>query len=107
MTPFNLMFWGSLNPDTSAILRQVSLSPLDVLFTVFLILGVPLIVGLTLSHLFPSLAEKVRKPFKIFALIFFVAIVGIALERRLRCATRRRLRPSLETDGCRRGVGTR
>jgi BASS family bile acid:Na+ symporter len=79
MTPFNLMFWGSLNPDTSAILRQVSLSPLDVLLTVFLILGVPLAVGLTLSHFFPSLAEKVRKPFKIFTLIFFLAIVGIAL----------------------------
>ena len=81
MTPFNLMFWGSLNPDTSAILRQVSLSPFDLLITVFLILGVPLAVGLTLSHFFPSLAAKVRKPFKIFALVFFVAIVGIALVK--------------------------
>lgn len=81
MTPLNLTLWGSLNHDTASILRQVSLSPLDVLTTVFLILGVPLLVGLGLSKAFPSLAERVRKPFKIFALVFFVAIVVIALAR--------------------------
>ena len=81
MTPLNLTIWGSLNPHTAPILREVSLSPLDVLITVFLILGVPLILGLTLSRYFPWLADKVRKPFKIFALIFFIAIVLIALLR--------------------------
>jgi BASS family bile acid:Na+ symporter len=29
MTPFNLAFWGSLNPDTAQILKKVSLSPFD------------------------------------------------------------------------------
>lgn len=81
MTPLNLTVWGSLNPETNAILREVSLSPLDVLITVFLILGVPLIIGLTLSKFFPNLASKVRKPFKIFALVFFVIIVVVALVR--------------------------
>jgi BASS family bile acid:Na+ symporter len=32
-----------------------------------------------LSRIFPSLVEKVRKPFKIFSLIFFIAIVVAAL----------------------------
>ncbi len=81
MTPLNLTLWGSLNPSTAAILREVSLSPFDVLITVFLILGVPLIIGLTLSKIFPNLAAKIRKPFKIFTLIFFMAIVLIALLR--------------------------
>jgi BASS family bile acid:Na+ symporter len=81
MTPLNLWLWGSLHPDTQPILRQVSLSPIDVLLTVFLILGVPLILGLTLSRFFPNLAARVRKPFKIFALVFFIAIVLIALAR--------------------------
>lgn len=79
MTPFNLALWGSLNPYTEPIMRQVSLSPADVFFTVFIILGIPLVVGITLSRIFPHLADKVRKPFKIFSLLFFISIVIGAL----------------------------
>ncbi len=79
MTPLNLSLWGRLNPHTEPILRQVSLSPLDVLTTVFLILGIPLIIGIVVSRSFPRLADKVRKPFKIFSLIFFIVIVLGAL----------------------------
>jgi len=79
MTPLNLSLWGGLNPETAAILRQVSLSPLDVFITIFIILGIPLAAGLTVGRLFPRLAEKVRRPFRIFSLIFFLAIVVLAL----------------------------
>ena len=79
MTPLNLSIWGSLNPDTAPILHKVSLSPMDVFTTVFIILGIPLILGMALSRIFPNLADKVRKPFKIFALVFFILIVVGAL----------------------------
>jgi len=79
MTPLNLTFWGSLNPHTVQILRKVSLSPFDVFVNIFIILGIPLIVGLSVANYFPSLAQKVRKPFKIFSLVFFLAIVAAAL----------------------------
>ena len=79
MTPLNLTIWGSLNPHTAQILRKVSLSPFDVFVNIFIILGIPLVVGLAVSHYFPSLVLKVRKPFKIFSLIFFLAIVAGAL----------------------------
>ena len=79
MTPLNLALWGSLNPQTAGILRKVSLSPVDVFITVFIILGVPLSIGLLISRLFPALAAKVRKPFKIFSLVFFIGIVAAAL----------------------------
>lgn len=79
MTPLNLALWGGLNPDTAEILRKVSLSPVDVFTIIFLILGIPLILGLTLSRIFPALADKVRKPFKIFSLVFFMVIVCGAL----------------------------
>ena len=79
MTPLNLSLWGSLNPETAVILKAVSLSPMDVFTTIFFILGVPLMAGLTLSRYFPFLADKVRKPFKIFSLIFFIVIVIGAL----------------------------
>jgi BASS family bile acid:Na+ symporter len=79
MTPLNLALWGSLNPHTAGILRKVSLSPLDVFVTVFIILGIPLCVGLLIARSFPALAAKVRRPFKIFSLIFFIGIVAAAL----------------------------
>jgi BASS family bile acid:Na+ symporter len=79
MTPLNLAVWGGLNPHTAPILRSVSLSPMDVFFTVFIILGIPLAIGMTLSRIFPGMADKVRKPFKIFTLVFFMLIVLGAL----------------------------
>jgi BASS family bile acid:Na+ symporter len=79
MTPFNLALWGRLNPATAAILREVSLSPVDVFVTIFVILGLPLAAGLFASRIFPGLADRVRKPFKIFSLGFFILIVCGAL----------------------------
>jgi BASS family bile acid:Na+ symporter len=79
MTPLNLTFWGNLNPATAPILRQVSLDPMDVFITIFMILGVPLAVGMLLSRRFPAMARKVRRPFKIFSLVFFILIVCGAL----------------------------
>jgi BASS family bile acid:Na+ symporter len=80
MTPFNLSLWGSLNPATAPILRQVSLSPLDVFTTIFVILGIPLCAGLLLSRIFPSLADKVRKPFRVISFLIFVTFVALALK---------------------------
>jgi BASS family bile acid:Na+ symporter len=79
MTPFNLALWGSLNPATEPILRKVSLSPMDVFVTIFIILGIPMIVGMTVRKLLPGLVEKARKPFKIFSLIVFLVIIAGAL----------------------------
>ncbi len=79
MTPLNLAVWGRFNPDTAVILESVRLSPFDVFVTIFVILGIPLVIGLSLSRIFPSLADRVRKPFKIFSLVFFIIIVCGAL----------------------------
>jgi bile acid:Na+ symporter, BASS family len=79
MTPLNLSLWGGLNPGTADILRQVSLSPVDVFVTVFLILGIPLGLGLLTGRLWPGLVERIRKPFKVFTVVVFVAVVGLAL----------------------------
>lgn len=79
MTPLNLSIWGSLNPATNAILRKVSLEPMDLFQTIVLILGIPLILGICTSHFFPNLAEKIRKPFKIFSVVIFCLVVAAAL----------------------------
>lgn len=79
MTPLNLALWGSLNPYTAPILEKVSLNPVDVFITIFIILGVPMAIGMVLAKVFPNLVDKVRKPFKIFSLIFFMLLVCGAL----------------------------
>jgi BASS family bile acid:Na+ symporter len=45
--------------------------------TVFLILGVPLVLGMTAARIWPGLALKARKPFKIFSVVVFIAVVAI------------------------------
>jgi BASS family bile acid:Na+ symporter len=79
MTPLNLSLWGRLHPGTADILRQVELSPVDVFVTVFLILGVPLALGLLVARWKPRLVERVRRPFKVLTVVIFVGVVGAAL----------------------------
>lgn len=78
MTPINVSFWGSMNPKTQAILTNFNLSPWDLFGTVLVILGVPLIAGMTLAARSPDLAEKLRKPFKILSILFFVGFIFVA-----------------------------
>jgi BASS family bile acid:Na+ symporter len=79
MTPLNLAIWGSLNADTEPILRSVSLSPLDLFMTIFVILGIPLIAGMLIARRWPGIATRVRRPFKIFSVAVFLGFVAVAL----------------------------
>jgi BASS family bile acid:Na+ symporter len=79
MTPLNLSIWGNLNPDTAPILRQVSLSPVDLFLTIFVILGVPLVLGMVVARRYPGITETIRKPFKVFSVVVFIGFVGVAL----------------------------
>lgn len=79
MTPLNLSLWGSLNPATHAILRKVSLDPVDLFQTIILILGIPLVLGLSTSRFYPRLADNIRKPFKIISVVVFCLFVAVAL----------------------------
>lgn len=80
MTPLNISVWGGLNPDTQPILRDVALSPGDVFGTIVLILGVPMVAGLLVARRFPQLAQRVRGPLKVFSVVVFLAVVGLALK---------------------------
>jgi BASS family bile acid:Na+ symporter len=79
MTPFNLSFWGSLNPQTAHILRAVAVSPLEMVVAVLLLLGVPMAAGLFVSHRLPSIAARLRVPMRRFGLVAFGLFVVGAL----------------------------
>lgn len=78
-TPFNLAFWGAANPNTRPILEAVSLSPLEVFGTIVLLLGIPTVAGMTVSHRYPAFAARARNPFRLLSLGFFVLFVLGAL----------------------------
>jgi BASS family bile acid:Na+ symporter len=79
MTPLNLSLWGGLNPETAKILRVVALDPLDMLLAVFLLLGLPMIVGMWVGHRFPVFVERAHKPVKVFSIAVFGLFVLGAL----------------------------
>lgn len=78
MTPLNLTFWGSLNPDTAALLHRISLNPVDVLFTVLCILGLPLVAGVAVARYFPRVATWMHRPFKYLSVAFLLGIIAVA-----------------------------
>ncbi|KPM30763.1 Bile acid transporter family protein [Croceitalea dokdonensis DOKDO 023] len=81
MTPVNLQFWGALYQPTAAILRDVAISPLEMVKLVALLLGVPLLLGMLVNYWKPRLASAMARYFKIGSLLFFVALVFLALYK--------------------------
>ncbi|CAM4411824.1 bile acid:sodium symporter family protein [Zobellia roscoffensis] len=78
-TPLNLQFWGSLYPPTNQILKEVALSPWQMIQLVSLLLGFPLVLGIWVNHLKPRLAKKMGKVLKVVSLVFFILLVFLAL----------------------------
>jgi len=81
VTPFNIAFWGSLNPATAEILREVHLDPVRMFTIVGLILLVPIMAGIATRRYKPEWADRLLKPFKLGSLVVFAAFVVIALAK--------------------------
>lgn len=79
-TPLNLQVWGSLDPDTAALLRDFGLDPLNMLFVVGVLLVVPLAAGMSLARWAPKVARLLRKPLRWLSLLFFAAFVILAFR---------------------------
>lgn len=80
MTPLNIGLWGSLSPDTAAILTEVALDPVDMLRAVMMMLGIPIVIGVFLATKFPKFAKLVHPPFKWLSVIFFVTFIVLAVN---------------------------
>ena len=81
LTPFNFWLYGSLYLHFADIPGEVPtlVIPLwDVFKTIVILLGLPLTLGILTSHFLPNLAEKLKKPFQWFSIIFFIAMVVLS-----------------------------
>lgn len=79
MTPLSLEFWGSLYKPTAQILETVAIAPFEMVKLVALLLGLPLFLGMCLHHFRPKLALILAKGLKPLSLLFFIALVFLAL----------------------------
>lgn len=81
MTPFNFWLYGNLYLDIASVRADVPqlVIPLwDVFKTIFILLGIPLTLGILTSQYLPKVAEKLKKPMQWFSIIFFVAMVVLS-----------------------------
>ncbi len=77
-TPLNLQFWASLYPPTAVILTEVSLNPWEVFKTIAVLIGIPLIIGITVSQKYPAVARRLSKRVKPFSILIFALFVVVA-----------------------------
>ena len=80
-TPFNFWFYGNLYMDLSNIageVLQLAIPLWDVFKTIFILLGIPLTLGILTAHYLPKIAEKLKKPMQIFSILFFIAMIVLS-----------------------------
>lgn len=85
MTPFNFSFWGGVyvnfyNKQGGEFLRPLVIDHMQIFTTVFLILGIPVILGILVNKYLPRFTQKVHKPIQRFSVIFFLAMVVVMLK---------------------------
>ncbi len=81
MTPFNFWAWGNLYIKAAGLAAEVPqlVIPLwDVFKTIFILLGIPLTLGILTAHFLPKVAEKLKKPMQWFSILFFLAMVVLS-----------------------------
>jgi BASS family bile acid:Na+ symporter len=84
-TPFNFSWMIATNPETASWLKELFIDSSGIYISLFLLLGVPLSLGLLASHRLPQLTERIRKPlghFSLIALLLFI-VAGLIKERQL------------------------
>lgn len=82
MTPLNFMIWGSLysylGPWTdNALLQELYINPWAMFQIVFILLGIPIVLGMLTNHFFPRFTEKMKKPIRAFSVVFFLGMLVI------------------------------
>ena len=87
-TPFNFAFWGSLYMQFISTKAGQYLKPLEIdngqMFeTVFILLGIPLILGVFFAKYFPVTTEKLKKPVQYLSIVFFIVMVVLAFANNL------------------------
>ncbi|MFP3859706.1 MAG: bile acid:sodium symporter family protein [Bacteroidales bacterium] len=78
LTPFNFALWGGLYEKASDIIMPIVINPWDMLRTVVVLLGIPIIIGMSFAYKFPELTNKIKRPIKLLSILIFAGFVIVA-----------------------------
>lgn len=84
-TPFNFAFWGGMyvkyiSNHAGHMLKPLTIDNWQMFETVFILLGIPLILGILFSKKFPNVTQKIKKPIQSLSFFFFIAMVALAFS---------------------------
>lgn len=80
MTPLNFYLWGSMYEtfgpwSDNPLLQELKVDPVQIFKIVFILLGIPIAIGMATSRFFKKLTSAIRKPIKIFSIVFFLGMI--------------------------------
>ena len=80
VTPLNFWLWGNAYLKFAALSGTLTIPQLvipfwDIFQTVFIILGVPIILGMLFAKYLPKATEKIKGPFSTFSIVVFIIMV--------------------------------
>jgi bile acid:Na+ symporter, BASS family len=84
MTPLNFTLWGKLylsyHTASDAYLAPIEIELLQVVQTVVLLLGLPVLAGLLFSEYLPKITQKITQPFRKISILIFITYVIVLLS---------------------------
>ena len=75
LTPLNFAFWGSLYSGTADMVIPIKIDVWEMMQTVFILLGIPIVVGTWFAYKFPKTTQKIIKPLRWFSLVAFMGFI--------------------------------
>lgn len=80
MTPLNFAFWGDLyinlyEKGGTNLLRPIEIDLMQMVQTVFILLGIPIILGLFFTTRFPQITARIKKPIRQLSILIFIGFV--------------------------------
>lgn len=83
MTPFNFAFWANQYEPTAKLLKEIHIDPMEMVLTIIIVLGVPLIMGMWTAHKFPKFTKKISPTIRALSIVIFGFYVVIAIYNNL------------------------
>lgn len=78
LTPANFALWGSLYIKSSPLLRPLEIDTVQMFITVFILMAIPITLGILFTRYFPLLAKQILKPIRIFSFLIFIGFIVMA-----------------------------
>ncbi len=83
MTPLNFEVWGGWVPNREMALVPLSIPVLQLVKTVALILGLPLILGIWFRKMAPAITIKIAEPIRYISMAILVGFIAVAFYQNL------------------------